>query len=89
MPTVFRARGGSTHFFRNHQKPRIHCAAFPLVGEVMGETILGFLVVAAILIGSALLTHLFTRAMYNRCPSCGALNAKRRTRCRICSHPVG
>ena len=55
----------------------------------MGETILGFLVVAAILIGSALLTHLFTRAMYNRCPSCGALNAKRRTRCRICSHPVG
>ena len=51
----------------------------------MGETILGFLLVAGILIVSAVLTNLFARAMYLRCPSCGTLNARRRTRCRSCN----
>ena len=44
----------------------------------MGETILGFVLVAAILIFSALITQGFARSMYNRCPGCGTLNAKRR-----------
>ncbi len=52
------------------------------VGELMGETILGFLLVAAILIFSALITQGFARSMYNRCPECGTLNAIRRIQCR-------
>ena len=55
----------------------------------MGETILGFLLVAAILIFSALITQGFARSMYNRCPGCGTLNAKRRVHCRICGQAVG
>ena len=57
--------------------------------EFMGETILGFLLVAAILIFSALITQGFARAMYNRCPGCGTLNAKRRIQCRNCGQAMG
>ena len=54
----------------------------------MTENLLAFLVVAAILMVSALATRLFARSMYNRCPSCGALNAKRRFHCRMCSREI-
>ncbi len=54
----------------------------------MGETILGFLLVAAILIFSAFITQGFARAMYNRCPGCQTLNAKRRIHCRNCGQSV-
>jgi hypothetical protein len=37
---------------------------------------------------SAVLTNMFARGMYNRCPSCGNLNAKRRLNCRICNHKL-
>ncbi len=50
----------------------------------MGETLLGLVLVAAILGLSALLTRFFARAMYITCPACHTLNAKRRTRCRKC-----
>ncbi|MCZ6484793.1 MAG: hypothetical protein O6826_03755 [Acidobacteria bacterium] len=55
----------------------------------MGETILGFLLVAAILIGSAWITQFFARSMYNRCRKCGTLNAKRRNHCRKCGQAIG
>jgi hypothetical protein len=48
------------------------------------DTVLTIAVVAAILIGSAVFTQLFTRAMYFKCANCGSLNAKRRDRCRVC-----
>jgi hypothetical protein len=54
----------------------------------MGETILGFLLVAAILIFSAFITQGFARSMYNRCPKCKTLNAKRRIHCRNCGQAV-
>ena len=54
----------------------------------MGDAVLGGLLIVAILGGSALATHLFARAMYNRCDKCEALNAKRRTHCRICGVPI-
>ncbi len=38
----------------------------------------------AILGGSAIITHLFARAMYLTCPRCGTLNARRRVQCRKC-----
>jgi ribosomal protein S27E len=47
----------------------------------------------AILGGSAIITQLFARAMYLRCPKCGTLNARRRVHCRNCGwelrQPVG
>ena len=52
------------------------------------DAVLDGLVIVAILGGSALATHLFARAMYNRCPECESLNAKRRTHCRICGAPI-
>jgi len=55
----------------------------------MGETILGVLLVGTILIFSALITQGFARAMYNRCPECGTLNAKRRVHCRNCGQAMG
>ena len=53
----------------------------------MWETFLNILVVVAILGVSAVVTQLFARAMYNRCPSCHTLNAKRRDQCRNCGEP--
>jgi hypothetical protein len=52
------------------------------------ETVLGFAVLAAILIVSALITNWFARTMYNRCDNCGTLNAKRRPQCRACEHEI-
>ena len=49
------------------------------------ETALNILLAVLILGGSALLTQWFTHFMYIRCPSCGILNARRRTHCRGCS----
>ena len=54
----------------------------------MAATILSVLVVLAILVGCALLTQLFARVMYRRCPECGILNARRRRRCRQCGLPL-
>ena len=46
-------------------------------------------VLGGILVLSAIVTGAFTRAMYFRCAGCGALNAKRRSQCRVCSEPIG
>ena len=54
----------------------------------MAETVLSVLLVVAILGGSAVLTQLFARVMYRRCPECGILNARRRRRCRQCGFPL-
>ena len=35
--------------------------------------------------GSAFITNWFTKRMYTRCSHCAALNAKRRSHCRICA----
>jgi hypothetical protein len=37
---------------------------------------------------SAVLTHLFARAMYVTCSKCATLNARRRTRCRHCGEEL-
>ena len=50
----------------------------------MRDTLLSLALMLGILIASALITNWFARTMYNRCASCGTLNAKRRTRCRSC-----
>jgi hypothetical protein len=50
----------------------------------LGDTLLTILVLGGILVISALITGAFTRAMYNRCAQCNALNAKRRSHCRVC-----
>lgn len=55
----------------------------------MGETLLNLLAAAAILGAAGVATHLFARAMYNTCPRCAALNAKRRSHCRKCGEPLG
>jgi hypothetical protein len=54
----------------------------------MKDTILSLLVIAGILIISAVITNVFARAMYNRCRKCGTLNAKRRDNCRACNTPL-
>jgi ribosomal protein L40E len=50
----------------------------------MGETLLSIALVIAILGFSAIVTHLFARAMYITCPHCHTLNARRRVQCRKC-----
>ncbi len=50
--------------------------------------ILQILVAAFILLGSAFVTNLFARYMYNRCPDCGTLNARRRSHCRNCQQSL-
>ena len=50
----------------------------------MKDTLLSLLVLAGILVVSAVITNWFARTMYRRCSSCGTLNAKRRTHCRSC-----
>ncbi len=54
----------------------------------MWNTFLNVVVVVAILGVSAVVTQLFARAMYYRCPSCHTLNAKRRDQCRSCGLPI-
>ena len=51
----------------------------------MRNTLLSIAVLVAILVASAVVTNWFARTMYNRCGSCGTLNAKRRTNCRSCN----
>ena len=62
----------------------------------MNRLLLGFdwkgtFVSLALLLGilglSAVITNWFARKMYKRCAECGALNARRRVRCRICENP--
>jgi len=50
----------------------------------MNERLLGIALAVAILAFSAIVTHLFARAMYVTCPSCRTLNARRRSKCRSC-----
>ncbi|HLL70828.1 MAG TPA: hypothetical protein VK363_05310 [Pyrinomonadaceae bacterium] len=50
----------------------------------MKDTLLSVAVFIAILLVSALITNWFARTMYNRCPSCATLNARRRAHCRSC-----
>lgn len=52
----------------------------------LGNTLLTIAVLGGILLLSALVTGVFTRAMYYKCVECGNLNAKRRTNCRICGN---
>ena len=54
----------------------------------MKDTLLGILVLAGILVVSAVITKWFARMMYNRCAACGTLNAKRRTHCRSCGKEI-
>lgn len=48
------------------------------------DTLITIAVLGGILVLSALFTNWFTRKMYFTCGNCRALNAKRRTNCRIC-----
>jgi hypothetical protein len=57
--------------------------------KTFSDTILTVVVIGGVLIIPLLLTNLFVRKMYYRCAGCGALNAKRRSNCRICSHELG
>jgi hypothetical protein len=50
----------------------------------MSSDLVSIALAVAILGGSAIITHLFARAMYLRCPRCGTLNARRRVQCRSC-----
>ncbi len=50
----------------------------------MSSTLGQIVLVVAILGVSAVVTHLFARAMYTTCPKCGTLNARRRAVCRSC-----
>jgi hypothetical protein len=52
------------------------------------DTLLSVAVLVVILVLSALITNWFARTMYNRCASCGTLNAKRRAQCRACHHEL-
>ncbi len=54
----------------------------------MGSTLASIALVIAILGGSAIVTHLFARAMYVTCPRCRTLNARRRKVCRTCGEEL-
>jgi len=54
----------------------------------LSETLASIAVFVAILLLSAVITNWFARTMYNRCASCGTLNARRRANCRACGAPV-
>ena len=54
----------------------------------MKDTLLSVAVFVVILLVSALITNWFARTMYNRCSSCGTLNARRRAQCRSCDHAL-
>ena len=56
--------------------------------QMMRETLVSLALVVGILGLSAVLTELFARKMYNRCPQCKTLNAKRRSQCRACGQPL-
>ncbi|MEW6129836.1 MAG: hypothetical protein AB1757_22540 [Acidobacteriota bacterium] len=48
------------------------------------DAVISIVVLGGILILSAIFTNWFTRKMYFQCSECRALNAKRRTHCRVC-----
>ena len=48
------------------------------------DVLITIAVLGGILAGSAVFTSWFTRKMYYKCEGCGALNAKRRSHCRVC-----
>ena len=54
----------------------------------MGSTLLAAALVMGILALSAIVTHLFARAMYLTCPACRTLNARRRALCRNCGRDL-
>lgn len=54
----------------------------------MSDTLLNAALAIAILGASALVTHLFARAMYVTCPKCRTLNARRRSQCRLCGEAL-
>ena len=54
----------------------------------MRDTLLQIVLLIAILGVSAVLTHLFARAMYLTCAKCNTLNARRRTHCRHCGEQL-
>ena len=54
----------------------------------MKDALLSVAVLGGILVVSAFITNWFARTMYNRCPDCGTLNAKRRTNCRACNREI-
>jgi len=54
----------------------------------MLETIASLVLLIGILVISAIITNWFVRRMYNRCRSCGTLNAKRRMQCRACQESL-
>jgi hypothetical protein len=54
----------------------------------MGSTLLSVALLIGILGLSAVVTHLFARAMYIVCPGCRTLNARRRTLCRNCGEEL-
>lgn len=56
-------------------------------GIAWRDTFVSVVVLVLILALSAFITDWFARTMYKRCAACGALNAKRRERCRICDVP--
>ncbi|MCA1634688.1 MAG: hypothetical protein LC802_13605 [Acidobacteria bacterium] len=55
----------------------------------MRDTLLSVAVLVSILVLSALVTNWFARNMYNHCPKCKTMNAKRRAHCRNCGEPLG
>ena len=50
------------------------------------ELLINILLLVGTLGGSAFITQWFTGRMYNRCPRCKGLNAKRRSQCRLCGN---
>jgi hypothetical protein len=52
------------------------------------DALLTIAVLGGILVLSAIITSLFTRKMYYTCGECRALNAKRRTHCRVCGNQM-
>ncbi len=54
----------------------------------MKDTLVSLLVIAGILVVSAVITEWFARTMYHRCSACRTLNARRRTHCRACGQQI-
>ena len=52
--------------------------------RVVGDWAINIALLLFILGSSAAATQLYVKLAYYKCASCGALNAKRRTQCRIC-----
>jgi hypothetical protein len=54
----------------------------------IGDVLITIAVIGGILVISAVFTNLYARAMYYQCKECRALNAKRRTHCRVCGQAL-